>query len=443
MKRLSFHFSLYVIIPTTFGGLAALAALVAFRLTEHYGPDASWPVTLWTLAAAALSFAFSLMVVRLLLGPAQGFVEKASRLPVISNREDDSEPNERGDRLAHYARVFDQVTSVLSKVDVRQLFPDIVGESLALRGVLSQVVQVAPTDSTVLIAGESGTGKELIATSIHEHSRRKNGPLIKLNCAAIPESLLESELFGHEKGAFTGAVSAKKGKFELADGGTLFLDEIGDMPLTTQAKVLRVLQEREFERVGGGRPVKVDVRFITATNKNLDKMTKEGRFREDLYYRLNVFSIYLPPLRERSEDIPLLVNHFLKGPGEKKVKINPLALQLLMTGHWPGNIRELQNVLESASVRCEGGVIEPKHLPPGMTDWTSKPDNFLPLYLGDSFSLDERLDDIEKSMIIEALRRSSGVQVRAAALLGINQRSLWHRIKKYNIDVGMLKNDKV
>ena len=230
-----------------------------------------------------------------------------------------------------------------------------------MRTVLSQVVKVAPTESTVLIIGESGTGKELIATSIHKHSNRKEKPIVSLNCAAIPEGLLESELFGHEKGAFTGATSAKKGRFEQAHGGTLFLDEIGDMPLSTQAKVLRVLQEREFTRVGGTRSLQVDVRFIAATNKNLQEMTERGEFREDLYYRLNVFSLYLPPLRERSEDIPLLVNHSLKKIS-KDTRMSPAALHVLMGYDWPGNIRELQNVMERASVMSDG-IIETVHLP--------------------------------------------------------------------------------
>jgi len=276
-----------------------------------------------------------------------------------------------------------------------------------------------------------------VATSLFENSQRKDKPFVKLNCAAIPAELLESELFGHEKGAFTGATSFKPGKFDMADGGTIFLDEIGDMPLTLQAKILRVLQEKEFYRVGGSRTIRVDVRFIASTNKNLEKMVQEGTFREDLFYRLNVFTVRPPPLRERKEDIPVLVDHFLKQL-PKPVEISSVALQMLMTFAWPGNIRELKNTIESAAVIAENGYIEPAQLPskiagglgPGAADYK----------LPSSLSLDDRLKEIERSIIVEALTKTGGVQTRATELLGINQRSLWHRIKKLNIDVKSTKN---
>jgi len=298
-------------------------------------------------------------------------------------------------------------------------------------------LKVARTDSTVLVSGDSGTGKELVATSLFEHSFRREKPFIKLNCVAIPEGLLESELFGHEKGSFTGAISQKIGKFELANGGTIFLDEIGDMPLATQAKLLRVLQEKEFERVGGNQTIHVDVRFIAATNKNLMEMVKQGTFREDLYYRLNVFSIYLPPLRERKEDIPLLADHFLEQM-DNPLKLSPQSLQILTAYSWPGNIRELQNTLERAAVLTDTGMIDPPHLAVHIN-------NDLPAQVLQSpdltqSSIDERLEEIEKGLIIEALSRSGGVQVKAAEILGINQRSLWHRIKKLGIDVETLKS---
>jgi transcriptional regulator with PAS, ATPase and Fis domain len=301
-------------------------------------------------------------------------------------------------------------------------------------------MKVSPTDSTVLILGESGTGKELIATSIFEHGLRKDKAFIKLNCAAIPEELLESELFGHEKGAFTGATAFKPGKFDMANGGTIFLDEIGDMPFNLQAKILRVIQEREFYRVGGSKTIKVDVRFIASTNKNLETMVREGRFREDLFYRLNVFTLHLPPLRERKDDIPALVDYFLQ-KNEKPVEITSAALQMLMTYTWPGNVRELQNVIERAAVICDDSYIEPLHLPAHITgtfDRLQQDHLSLPSNKG----LDERLAEIEKTMIIDALRRTGGVQVRATELLGINQRSLWHRIKKHDIDVKSIKNGK-
>jgi transcriptional regulator with GAF, ATPase, and Fis domain len=263
---------------------------------------------------------------------------------------------------------------------------------------------------------------------------------VKLNCAAIPEGLLESELFGHEKGAFTGAVARKKGKFEAADHGTLFLDEIGDMALGTQAKILRVLQERELERVGGNQTLACDVRLIVATNKDLDEMVKKGLFREDLLYRIKVFSLVLPPLRLRKEDIPLLAEYFLASGNqkEKKLAVSSEALQLLMAYSWPGNIRQLQNVMERAAVMCAGAQIEPADLPAEIVG--SAGPSLPGPNPGSSMSIDDRLREMEKAMVLEALTRTNGLQVKAAELLGINQRSLWHRVKKHGIDVQSIKN---
>jgi transcriptional regulator with PAS, ATPase and Fis domain len=251
---------------------------------------------------------------------------------------------------------------------------------------------------------------------------------------AIPEGLLESEFFGHEKGSFTGAIEQKKGKFEIADKGTVFLDEIGDMPLATQAKLLRVLQEKEFDRVGGTKPIKVDIRFIAATNKNLPEMIKNGTFREDLYFRLNVFSINIPPLRERKEDIMLLANYFMKTL-PCKLRLSNSALQKIIDYSWPGNIRELKNVLEQASILNEDGIIKPHHLPAII--WQNAPDISNP---DDRMPINDKLNLIEKEIIIEALRKTGGIQVKAANILGINQRSLWHRIKKLDIDINTFKN---
>jgi len=294
---------------------------------------------------------------------------------------------------------------------------------------------VAPTDATVLITGESGTGKELVAQSLYQHSLRKEGPFIKLNCVAIPEGLLESELFGHEKGAFTGATAQKRGKFELAHGGTILLDEIGDMPLATQAKLLRVLQEKEFERVGGTKPIRVDIRIIASTNKNLMKLVQEEKFREDLFYRLNVFALHLPPLRERREDIPALAQGFVE-TAPKQAEISSAALQLLMGFQWPGNVRELKNVIERAAVMAEEGMIEPQHLPAQISGGlVGQAMQEIP----EQASLDDRMAEIEKRFIIDALTRADGVQVKAAQILGIKERSLWHRVKKYNIDVTTIR----
>jgi transcriptional regulator with PAS, ATPase and Fis domain len=278
----------------------------------------------------------------------------------------------------------------------------------------------------------------MLASYIHRHSRCQERPYVAVNCAALPDNLAESELFGHEKGAFTGATKFKPGKFDMADGGTIFLDEIGDMPIGLQAKILRVLQEREFYRVGGSSTIKVDVRIIASTNKNLERMVQDGTFREDLFYRLNVFTLHLPPLRERKEDIPLLVDYFLQKTS-KNVDISSVALQMLVAFPWPGNVRELKNTIESAAVIAENGYIEPAQLSNKITavfDGNDRSNLRIPV----NIPLDERLGEIEKSMIIEALRKTGGIQVRATELLGINQRSLWHRIKKYNIDVKSLKS---
>ena len=444
MRHLRFYISLYIIIPFIFTGLTILAAILSFRLTKYslaHGSDPSQPVFWFILAISIIAYATGFMLVRFILKPVERFVEKARKLASISGEKADSGKDWSIDKIEQFTSVFDRVTSVLSHIDARHFFPDIIGESFAMRGLLGLIKKVAPTDSTVLILGESGTGKELIAVSIFDNSNRRNKPFIKLNCAAIPEELLESELFGHEKGAFTGATKFKPGKFDMAHGGTIFLDEIGDMPLNLQSKILRVIQEKEFYRVGGSSTIKVDVRFIASTNQNLEKMVKEGRFREDLFYRLNVFTLHLPPLRERKEDIPLLVDYFLQSL-PKKVEISSVALQMLMAFPWPGNIRELKNIIESAAVIAENGYIEPAQLPAKISGMFNNGDAdkiSLPVNL----PLDERLNEIEKSMIIEALRKTGGVQVRATELLGINQRSLWHRIKKHGIDVKSIKNNEI
>jgi transcriptional regulator with PAS, ATPase and Fis domain len=403
-----------------------------------YGLDPAPPVFWFIIIISCLAYICGFALMRLILKPVEKFVEDASKFSSFAGTKKSKKKEWSVDKIQQFTNVFDQVTSVLSRIDARHFFPDIIGESITMRGLLSLIKKVAPTDSTVLILGESGTGKELVASSIHDNSERNDQPFIKLNCAAIPEELLESELFGHEKGAFTGATKFKPGKFDMASGGTIFLDEIGDMPFNLQAKVLRILQEQEFYRVGGSRTIKVDVRIIASTNKNLEKMVQDGTFREDLFYRLNVFTLHLPPLRERKEDIPLLVDYFLQN-APKKVEISSVALQMLVVFSWPGNIRELQNTIESASVIAENGYIEPAQLPGKITGAFNNPDH-ADYKMPANIPLDERLGEIEKSMIIEALRKTGGVQVRATELLGINQRSLWHRIKKHQIDVKSLKN---
>jgi transcriptional regulator with PAS, ATPase and Fis domain len=441
MKQSRIYISLYIIFPFIFTGFTIFAAIVSYRLTKYSfirETDPVQPIFWFIVFISLLAYVSGFLMVRLILKPMEKFIEDTSKFPTISKAKKAKEKDWSVDKIQQFTNVFDQVTSVLSRIDARHFFPNIIGESLEMRRLLSLIKKVAPTDSTVLILGESGTGKELVATSIHENSEREDKAFIKLNCAAIPAELLESELFGHEKGAFTGASGRKPGKFDMANEGTLFLDEIGDMPHNLQSKILRVLQEQEFYRVGGSATIKVNVRIIASTNKNLEEMVREGAFREDLFHRLNVFTLHLPPLRDRKEDIPLLVDYLLQN-APKELTISPMALQMLTAFSWPGNIRELKNTIESASVIAENGIIKPTHLPAKITGVFDQ--NQITAGKNTAkISLDERLKEIEKSIIIEALKKTGGVQVRATELLGINQRSLWHRIKKYDIDVKGIKN---
>ncbi len=314
----------------------------------------------------------------------------------------------------------------------RYTHPNVVARSAKMQEVLAMVERVAQTNSTVLLGGESGVGKDLIARAIHEKSRRASGPFIKINSTAIPESLLESELFGYERGAFTGAASSKPGKFELADKGTLFLDEIGDVPPATQVKLLRVLQEREFERLGGTRTLKVDVRLIAATNRDLRAALEQGTFREDLYYRLNVVPIDIAPLRERREDIPDLVQLFIARfsaeSGKPITGIKPEAMQILANYHWPGNVRELQNIVERAAALAHGPVLDVSDIhmdAPRAKPATAGNNNFLPEGM--------TLDQWEDEMVREALRRANGNKSHAARLLGISRNTLRYRLSKIGI----------
>ncbi|HAE21564.1 MAG TPA: sigma-54-dependent Fis family transcriptional regulator [Spirochaetaceae bacterium] len=306
----------------------------------------------------------------------------------------------------------------------------IVGTSAAMRAVYDMVTQVAPSDATVLINGESGTGKELVAMELHALSRRSLGPLIKVNCSALPESIIESELFGHEKGSFTGAQAQRKGRFELADGGTLFLDEIGELSPAIQVKLLRVIQEREIERMGGSHTIKVDVRVIAATNRKLEDEIAAGRFREDLYYRLNVFPIRVPPLRERKSDIVLLADHFTEKyarMNNKPIKrISSPALDLLMSYHWPGNVRELENCIERAVILSADMVIHSYHLPPSLQSAMSTD-------TAPTTTLDAALSRLEKELIVEALKISAGNMAAAARRLGITERQMGLRVHHYAI----------
>jgi transcriptional regulator with GAF, ATPase, and Fis domain len=314
------------------------------------------------------------------------------------------------------------------EIKTQHNFEEIIGASAAIQRVFHNIEKVADTDATVLITGETGTGKELVARALHNLSRRKASALIKVNCAALPGGLIESELFGHEKGAFTGAIARKKGRFELADGGTIFLDEVGELPLETQAKLLRVLQEQEFERVGGSGSLRVDVRVIAATNRDLGELVKLGAFRADLFYRLNIFPIALPALRERGDDVPLLTNYFVSAfsrrMGKKIDRVAREAMDRLTGYHWPGNVRELANVLERAVILCDGGALQPDHI--GISD-----------SIGAMDAVVSTLEEAERDHILKALEQTRwvvGGPTGAAKLLGLNRTTLLARMKKLGIE---------
>jgi Nif-specific regulatory protein len=311
-----------------------------------------------------------------------------------------------------------------------------IGSSKGMRRVVNLVEQVGPSDTTVLLRGESGTGKELVADAVHRASARSRAPFIKVNCAALPDTIIESELFGHERGAFTGAVQQRKGRFELAHGGTLFLDEIGDLSPQTQIKLLRVLQQRTFERVGGNRTVSVDVRVITATSRDLESMMEDGSFRADLYYRLNVFPIHLPALRERKADILLLADHFVerfnKRHGRAVRRISTGAIDLLVAYHWPGNVRELENNIERAVLVAQDDVLHGHHLPPSLQ--TAESSGTVP-----EEDLQVRLDALEHELIVDALKSARGNLARAARQLGITERIMGLRVRKHGIEARRFK----
>jgi DNA-binding NtrC family response regulator len=332
----------------------------------------------------------------------------------------------------------DEVVRLKSQLQDRHGFHNILSRNPQMHAVFELISNLATTTTTVLIQGETGTGKEQVAKAIHGASAGRTGPLIAVNCAALPETLLESELFGHEKGAFTSAVGLRRGRFELADGGTIFLDEVGDVPATMQAKLLRVLQERRFERVGGTESIEVDVRVIAATNRSLQRLVKQGTFREDLFYRLNVVKIDLPPLRDRPEDIPLLAMHFVQKytrPGETPKNLAPEAMEVLLSYRWPGNIRELENAIERACVTARGSAILPENLPP---DLSTPSGPKLPFHI----DLDRPLPDllreavaaIEHQYIRKALKKTHGNVGRCARICGLSRRSMTAKIAEYKID---------
>jgi len=334
-------------------------------------------------------------------------------------------------------KLVEENTQLRQELQERYEFTHLIGTSGPMRRVFEQIAQVVGTGATVLIRGESGTGKELIAHALHHHSPRAGKPFVRVNCAALPETLVESELFGYERGAFTGAQARRKGRFELADGGTLFLDEIGELSPSTQAKLLRVIQEREFERLGGTATIPVDVRLITATNKNLESALGAGSFREDLYYRLNVFAICVPPLRERKSDVLLLADHFLEKyarlHGRSIKRISTPAIDMLVSYHWPGNVRELENTIERAVLVADGDVIHGHHLSPILQ--TAEASGTVV-----SGSLAEAVEVFESNLIQDALKTTRGNRARAARLLSSTERIVNYKIRRYGIDPGRFRS---
>ena len=337
-------------------------------------------------------------------------------------------------------RLLAENSHLRQELEERYDLSNIVGTSGPMRQVYEQIAQVAQTNTTVLVRGESGTGKELIAHAIHYNSPRAAKPFIRVSCAALPDTLIEAELFGYERGAFTGAQQRKQGRFELAEGGTLFLDEIGEIPLASQVKLLRVLQEREFERLGGTETVRADVRLIAATNRDLEASITERQFREDLYYRLNVFSIFVPPLRDRKPDIMLLADHFLaKYARQHKRQIRRIstpAIDMLVSYHWPGNVRELENILERAVLTCDGQVVHGHHLPPTLQ--TAEASGTVM-----HTSLSDSVEQYEKDLIVDALKSARGNRAKAARLLGTTERIIGYKVRKYGIDPGRFRGAQV
>ncbi len=332
-------------------------------------------------------------------------------------------------------RLSEELSVLRQKVETTYALENIIGRSPKMQELFKLIPRIAQSNSNVLIIGESGSGKELFANAVHNLSNRKNKNFVAINCAAFPEGLLESELFGHMKGAFTGAMYNKQGLFEIADGGSLFLDEIGEMPINLQVKLLRVLENGTFRRVGGTNDIKVDVRIISATNKDLKEEIEAGRFREDLYYRLNVVPLKIPPLRERKEDIPLLVNHFLKKLSASSKKVAPEAMKIMMDYQWKGNVRELENVIERIVLLSDKEEIVPADLPSEMKTHPVERKNTkeIPELTDEGVDVEKIIEDIEKRYLLEALEKAGGVKMEAAKLLNLSFRSFRHRLQKYGI----------
>jgi len=334
-------------------------------------------------------------------------------------------------KIENYKKLEQENIELKKRLEEKYSFANIVGKSKKMQNVYSQIEVVAQSDATVLIIGESGTGKDLIASAIHQLSPRKNKPFVKLSCASLPETLLESELFGHEKGAFTGAIKERKGKFECANGGTLFLDDVDDIPLSSQVKLLNVIQEKKFERIGGNESISVDVRLICASKVDLFELVKAGKFREDLYYRISVIPIKIPPLRERKEDIPLLIGYFLHKFGRPELKFSPEAMEAMIEYEWPGNVRQLENIIQRIAVLTRGNIVTREMLPAEILSalrWGG-----ISFWDREKIDLEKILKDIEQSAIKWALEKSGYNQTKAAQILNLKRTTLREKMKKYGL----------
>lgn len=430
--NLKINLNLYFLIPLISGLLGFLSVIIG----SFFPKDCAY-LYLTGIIFGFFSGGFSFYILKLLLEPAEKLAQK---FQINTNdKKDKIKKNYEKDQLKEIKKTFVYLEKILESDEKNKYFPDIITNSNLMKAELKKALQAAPTNASVLITGESGTGKELICDAIVSNSKRKNNPLIKINCSAIPENLVESELFGYSKGAFTGADSNKKGKFFLANNGTIFLDEIGDMPLDVQAKLLRVLENQEINPLGTEKTIKINVRVIAAANISPETLIKEKKLREDLFYRLSVIMINLPPLRQRKEDIKDLTNYFIKNHTDSP-SISKSALELLKNYDWPGNIRELKNIIERAGIYSGKKEISPENLP-------SEIGGIKSIELGKNFdsntkenqNLDQTLSQIEISIIEKALENNLGIQSKAAIELGITQRSLWNRIKKFSIDVEEFK----
>ncbi len=449
--------SIYFLVPFIWGMVSVFTYVVSFQLSTKLNNSIHADLIHYSALFFLFSFSFVIgyILLKFVLKPTEELLARIQKKNLQAGTEskenlaktDGNKPSVGGnkffsDELDEYRKAFGKIAIGYDIEALQHQFPNIIFESREMAYVLEQVLKVAPSNASVLILGQSGTGKELIADAVHGKSPRTGFPFVKINCGAISPGLLESELFGHEKGAFTGAVAVHQGCFERADKGTLFLDEVGELPGEVQVKLLRVLQNGEFQRVGGHKTFKVDVRIIAATNKDLERLVRQGQFREDLFYRLNVFNLNIPPLGNRTNDLELLIKHFTKKSGKT---ISDAAVSFLKQYEWQGNIRELENKIEKAVICSETDILDKKdfdfqeaNLSP-FQEVAEQKKKTIELDKNKNFDLDKQMQNIEIDYIVEALRQNNGIQARAAEMLGIKPRSLWNRIKKFDINVAAYK----